>query len=287
MPNSSIASGSSEAAASGRNVPVKADLFQCLRSMAALLRHGRMPNRRALAAAAKLQGFTLQRRWPFISTAKPDALNLAFEDVLAFQFARARSFFVLVVGAYDGIENDPLGQFVLTHECSGVFLEPQSEVFERLRQNYGSRPSLRLVNAAVDQQSGTRELFTVRAGPHGLPRWTEQLASFSRSHIEKHEDRAPGLSEHIVSSAVRIVTFSELIELHSIRAIDVLQIDAEGVDALLLGSFPFDRIRPGVVYYEIAHMAPGDLEATRSRLRNFGYRFYATEAPTDEMAVLL
>jgi hypothetical protein len=42
---------------------------------------------------------------------------------------------------------------------------------------------------------------------------------------------------------------------------------------------------PGVLHYEIAHMTPGELDATRARLAALGYRLFPTATPDDEMAV--
>jgi hypothetical protein len=120
-----------------------------------------------------------------------------------------------------------------------------------------------------------------------LPAWAGQLASFSREHIEKHEDRAPGVSARIRSRVVPGLTFDDLLDRFAIRALDVLQIDAEGFDARLLACFPFERIMPRVLHYEIAHMTRGDLGATRARLAALGYRLFPTAAGTDEMGVLV
>ena len=243
------------------------------------------PSRRAVAALAKLHGYALRRRWPFLSKADPRQLNLGFDDVLEFQYARSKSFRVLVIGAYDGVANDPLGRFILAHPCSGVFVEPQGSVFERLQKNLSDRPQLHFVNAAMDQASGTREFFHVRGGPTGLPAWTEQLASFSREHIAKHEDQAPGLSRCIDSTMVKTLSFPDLLAQFQFDSMDVLQIDAEGADALLLGWFPFDSVAPAVVHYEIAHMSAQELESTRTRLLQHGYRLFPTESGMDEIAV--
>ena len=77
------------------------------RALWAFMVSGRAPSRRAVAALAKLNGRKLGCRWPFLSLADPDELNLGFDDVLEFQWARSSSFQVVVIGAYDGVENDP------------------------------------------------------------------------------------------------------------------------------------------------------------------------------------
>jgi FkbM family methyltransferase len=258
-----------------------------LHDLWAILRTGRVPSRRALAVLAKLHGRRLERRWPFLPKAEGAGLNLGFDDVLEFQYARSRSFMVMVVGAYDGVENDPVSNFVLGHDCSAIFVEPQPHAFARLRENVGGNPRFRLVNAALDRLSGSRELFYVPPGVAGVPAWTGQLASFRREHIAKHESKVPGLARHIRSVMVNTLSFEDLIDEGRMRAIDVLQLDAEGMDALLLSWFPFHRLKPGVVHYEIAHMSAEELQATRARLRGRGYRLYRTDSPMDEMAVLV
>jgi len=66
--------------------------------------------------------------------------------------------------------------------------------------------------------------------------------------------------------------------------LDLLQIDAEGADAYLLSLFPFDRVRPAIVHWEIKHYTKTQKQDCLDRLAGFGYRF----APSGEdmMAVL-
>jgi FkbM family methyltransferase len=256
-----------------------------LRNLGAIAAARRLPTRRALAALAKVHGRRLERRWPFLPKANPQHMNLQFDDVLELQFARRHACCVMVVGAYDGVANDPLARFMTRHACRGVLVEPQPRAFEQLRANLGTRPGLEFVNAAIDERSGTREFFEVDMASGGLPGWAGQLASFSREHIVRHEDRAPGVSARIRRREVPTLTFDDLLDRFGIGALDVLQIDAEGVDAHLLRCFPFHRIMPGVLHYEIAHMTPGELDATRARLAALGYRLFPTATPDDEMAV--
>lgn len=244
----------------------------------------RIPSTRALAAVAKVRGLRLERRWPFLTRAAGKALNLGFDDLLELQWARSRDFVIVVVGAYDGIENDPISRFARSHPCRGVLLEPQPAVYDRLCANLAAFPNLQCVNAAIDEHSGERTMYSIRPGS-GLPDWTEQIASFQREHVEKHESRASGLAKQIVSQPIRTISFGDLIESHHLRHIDVLQIDAEGVDAQILQWFPFERIRPGLVHYEVAHMKADEERVVHERLETFGYRVFVADAPTDAMAV--
>ena len=71
------------------------------------------------------------------------------------------------------------------------------------------------------------------------------------------------------------------------RAIDALQIDAEGMDAQLLAWFPFERLRPAILHYEVTHLSRQEHAAVRKRLEGFGYQIQEADGPSDDMAVLL
>src|SRR5450759_3912188 len=96
---------------------------------------GRIPSRRAVAAIAKLCGRRLTRRWPFLPRADEENLNLEFDDILELQYARSRDFVALVVGAFDGVTNDPISQFIQKRRCEAILVEPQPSAFKRLSEN--------------------------------------------------------------------------------------------------------------------------------------------------------
>lgn len=244
------------------------------------------PSSRAFAAAFKVCGRRLERRWPCIPNARGTDLNLSFADLLELQRARSGDFTALVVGAYDGVANDPASDFIRAHDGRAFFVEPQPGPFQRLSESMNGCPRVELINAAIDERSGFREFFTVSPGIAGLPEWTEQLASFDRNHILKHEERAPGVSQHIVALSVPTLSFPDLLDQYAVKKLDLLQIDAEGMDAQLLAWFPFERIKPALLYYETVHLTPEVHAAVTSRLNGMGYRVFTSESPTDDMAIL-
>ena len=246
----------------------------------------RLPSKRALAAFAKLHGRRLERRWPFLPRAEGKDLNLTFDDLLQFQYARTRDFVFVTVGAFDGLANDPIGRFITSHDCRGVLLEPQPAAYARLCANFRSFPRCTLLNAAIDAVSGVREIYYLPR-TDALPDWTEQIASFRLDHVLKHEAQAPGLRDHVRSMSIRTISFDDLLDAYDLRSIDVLQIDAEGMDAQMLKWFPFERLRPALLHYEIAHMTPEEHRAVRTRIESLGYVARESDAPTDEMAILL
>jgi hypothetical protein len=85
---------------------------------------------------------------------------------------------------------------------------------------------------------------------------------------------------------VRTISFDDLLDKFELRRIDVLQIDAEGMDAQLLEWFPFERMRPSLLHYETAHMTEDEHGAVRARLASFGYIVRQSDSPSDEMAIM-
>jgi FkbM family methyltransferase len=205
---------------------------------------------------------------------------------LELQYARSRNFVALVVGAFDGVENDPTSEFIRKRRCGAILVEPQPEPFERLRENMRGRNNIILINAAIDEVSGSRDIYCVSVGTDELPSWAEQLASFRREHILNHEDRAPGVSKHLITRKVPTLSFKDLLDQHGVESIDLLQIDAEGMDAQLLAWFPFERTRPALLHYETAHMSAEEQRVVRNRLKGLGYIIRNSGSPTDDMAIL-
>ena len=123
-------------------------------------------------------------------------------------------------------------------------------------------------------------------GTDELPSWTEQLGSFRREHILNHEDRAPGVSKHVLMCKVPTVSFQDLLDQYGVESLDALQIDAEGMDFQLLTWFPFERIKPALLHYETAHMSADERQIVWNRLERLGYAIRNAGSGMDNMAIL-
>lgn len=63
--------------------------------------------------------------------------------------------------------------------------------------------------------------------------------------------------------------------------VDSLQIDTEGADALVVSLFPFERIKPTIVSWEVHHLSLRKREECLALQAGDGYRF----APSGSQAV--
>jgi len=128
----------------------------------------------------------------------------------------------------------------------------------------------------LSEKDGKRSFFRVDAETHGLSRWSEQISSFERAHVELHLGlKHPGFpAEAIVEEQVECRAAEALLEAQNLLPLRLLQIDAEGYDGQLVRSFPFHRTQPDLIRFEAMNLEQADLDSTLEHLVQAGYRFH-------------
>jgi FkbM family methyltransferase len=197
--------------------------------------------------------------------------NLEFDDVVCrHMFEHGEACVFVQVGAYDGVSTDPIRKYIARCGWRGVMLEPQPRPAAQLRELYEGVAGIVILEAAVDRARGQRSLYTVECDE--LPKWAGGMASFDRDHIAKHDYLIPGLAEKIRELKIDCITFDDVLAKLPGDRLDLLQIDAEGADGYLLSLFPFERVRPAIVQWEIKNMDRAQQEAALDLLCAHGYR---------------
>jgi FkbM family methyltransferase len=168
----------------------------------------------------------------------------------------------LQIGAFDGVGEDDLRELVATHNLRGVMVEPQPDAFARLQQTYRNQRHVTLIQAAIAESEGTRDLYCHRTH-------ASMAASFDRQHLRKH-----GISDHdIVAQPVRCHTVESALGVAGLANVDLIQTDAEGHDWPIIRSIDFSRIQPRLIRFEYRHMSDADADACLAHLAAHGYRF--------------
>lgn len=192
-------------------------------------------------------------------------------------------FTFIQVGAFDGVECDPLRKYLLRFDWKGILLEPQPAPYSRLSSLYENRRNLSVLNVALSSQSGKTELYVVEGAD--LPEWAKGMASFDRNTILKHSYLLPDIGRYIRQIQIDTVSFGNLLDDHSIESLDLLQIDTEGFDAEVINLFPFEILKPSIIHFESKHIPKNNLEQLLYKLINLGYSI-AQDRSEDMMAVL-
>src|SRR5262249_28980307 len=164
--------------------------------------------------------------------------------------------------AFDGVGEDDLRELVTTHNLRGVLVEPQPAAFARLQHTYRNQRQVTLLQAAIAETEGTRDLYCHRTH-------ASMAASFDRQHLRKHRiaERDP------VAQAVPCHTVESALRVAGLPDVDLIQIDAEGYDWPIIRSIDLSRIRPRMIRFEYRHMTDADADACIGHLAAHGYRF--------------
>jgi FkbM family methyltransferase len=180
----------------------------------------------------------------------------------------------LQVGAFDGVAGDPIYPLIERHALQGILIEPQKDAFERLKGNYARLLGFHFVNAAIADHDGWSTLFRIKPEARG-PEWLHQIASFDRSVLMRHAHVVPNLESMIETEQVRCLTFSTLFKELGADNVDMLLIDAEGLDAQILSLFDIGLRKPAIVRFEHKHLSYADHEKSIGFLVRHGYRVAA------------
>lgn len=221
-------------------------------------------NRKRIARDVFLRKFQLERSYrPSVLLKHPEWNYSNYLALVVARVLQSRSNLTfLQVGAFDGYHKDALVPLVQAHRLRGIIVEPQVGAFEKLKECYADQPQIILVNAAIANENGMRDFFTL--ADHSIPQ-----ASFSREHLLKH--KVP--PDQIVCQQVRCCTLVSLLKEHGFDRLDLLQIDAEGYDYEVIRTIDFSAIRPAIIRFEHVHLSSTDANACVELLASQGYRF--------------
>ncbi|MGA3266052.1 MAG: FkbM family methyltransferase [Verrucomicrobiota bacterium] len=220
----------------------------------------------------------LLRRFPLIHSAVR-RIYCIFRPGLRFRVEQAfRNFdevFVLKIGANDGVESDPLADFLLNDgRYRGLLVEPIPQYANMLSANYEKTGRFMIEQAAIAMKDGKTTMYFVDekatdSKGQPLPVWLRGVASLDRAHVEKH--LLPEMRGAIRETTVDCLSVASLLVRNEVRKVDLLHIDAEGHDYSILQQFNFSVIRPKIVIFERKHLSKQDESAAKAIMERFGY----------------
>lgn len=102
-----------------------------------------------------------------------------------------------------------------------------------------------------------------------MPWWYDQLGSFDRNHIIKHN---AAFEPFIIAEDVHCEILAAVLEKHGLTSsIDIIHIDVEGYDYEILKYIDFSSHRLRAILYESVHLSDEDNKAAERLVRNAGY----------------
>lgn len=180
--------------------------------------------------------------------------------------------FFVDVGAYDGITGSN-SRFLAELGWAGIAIEPNLDVFARLRTLYAENPAVRCVQCAVSDYASDEVEMMISDGPEGIQKenaWHYSQVStlnqwFANDYIEKHQYQYRSVK-------VRVRPLAEILYANACpRDLGFLCIDCEGEDERILKAFDLSHFRPRLLSVECGDESRSMYE---DHLSSSGYRKY-------------
>ena len=134
-----------------------------------------------------------------------------------------------------------------------VLVEPIPFHNQMISECYGSFPDVTIENIAITTDENQKEIsfyLHYKDGPD------HQVASTDINHVAKHYGHE---KSGIFQLKVNALSISELFKKHDLQKIDILFIDAEGIDDKIIKSIDFDKFDIGAIYFENLHLTETDI----------------------------
>ena len=184
-------------------------------------------------------------------------------------------FFIIQIGANDGKRDDPVYNFIRKWNVTGLLIEPNPEVFKKLKETYSDNPKLIFENIAISDRAGQAELWYYK--PQGkMEEWHSLISTFE---LGKGFSSIVGDEDNWKAMQVESITLDDIIIKHGILEIDLLVEDTEGHDYKILSTYSF-TIKPRAIYYEHSNITYNENFRLQEKLINLGYRLFVEKSNT-------
>jgi len=184
---------------------------------------------------------------------------------------KTNDFFFIQIGACDGIMGDPLYNMIKSYNWSGILIEPQKNIFNKLKETYKEHKNLIFENVAISEKTGKRNLYKLKE-INLKHSWEKGLASFYPTKTLAGYEK-----EDIEIEEINCLTFDDLIDKYNVNKIDFLQIDVEGYDYEIIKQIDFNKIKPVFLQYEHKHINKKDHRECIKFLKDQGYKIFHQE----------
>lgn len=205
-------------------------------------------------------------------------------DAVIKKIGDKEDFFFIQVGSHDGVSFDPIYDFVNQYKWSGILVEPITDYFELLLENYKGCDNLIFENLGVSSNAGVVEFkyFPKKyASKYVKSKISEEAMGSAGINFEYNKKRGK-ICGHIKTQSVKLVTISDLVKKHKLSHVDLLQIDAEGYDFEVMQGIDFTGIIPDFIHFESNKI---DKKVVYKFLEERGYYCVDGDSDIDTLAI--
>jgi FkbM family methyltransferase len=212
--------------------------------------------RKIIRRTANKLGYDVCRSYRFWIN-PPNLLDLAIRSI------QREDFFLIQIGANNGVSYDPVRPYILEFKWKGILVEPQSRMFQTLLENYKGHNQLIFENCAITNVDGPISMYRQKEWIKGRPE-PEALATVRQGKLEGELEK----------ETVAGMTLFSLLQKHNVRRVDYLQVDAEWFDDQIVRQalgLP-ENLKPRIMHFEADWLPAKEAIALYTELTRQGYR---------------
>lgn len=221
---------------------------------------------------------------------KPKKLRtIAFSEILDQYSKKKGKVKFLQVGSNDGVESDPLRQFIIRDRWSGILVEPLPETYKKLVQNYSSYPfkeDLAFENIAISDKNDELVFYYIDAAKAKIPEGSaNKFSSFNKEIPLRLNWAYPSVEANICETKIKTFTLYDILIKYNLeKTLNLLHIDTEGHDYVVLKQINFSITKPDIILFENLHLKMKEYKKCVNELKKQNYILY--EQHLDTIAIL-
>lgn len=173
--------------------------------------------------------------------------------------------FIQVGSNIGNTPQDIIWNIVREKDWKGIFIEPVTASFNILKENYSDLVGSYFEQSAIGEKDG-------------------EITIYSKSDGSGDRQQASTIKQHWGNDFAEVVpclTLTSLVEKYGMsgKPFELLQIDAEGIDDLILLNTDFTKVLPEKIRFEIVHLRRYNRSSEKvlNYLKTFGYEIIEDE----------
>ncbi len=203
-------------------------------------------------------------------------MTINFSDFLnQFPATKLRNFNFVQIGGFDGVFDDPIRQYIIKYNWSGIIIEPQPEAFSQLIKIYQHNTKITLLNLAITTTNQPTKLYRLKQKT-----LTENWKNCFATITPDRGDIGQTQLENVENITVTGKNINNLIREQKIKKINLLQIDTEGFDYQIINSLDFSLLKPDIIHYEHRHLPRKEIIACQKILSKQQYHIIPLQHDT-------
>lgn len=216
-------------------------------------------------------GLEVERTSKSLSSDTRTGLNILYMFANALSGRLDRPIQIVQIGANNGEDEDSVARILGDFSCKAVLVEPHPQASEALRERYKGYD-----NVAVDQRPISQDGATLKFYMSSAPSQSN-ISSVDRDHVEKfvssyNSKLAEGATPaEVVALTLESISVQQLLTDHGVDYLDILAVDAEGLDYEIVSSVLDNGLEVGSIFFEFICMGRREFDELISRLESEGY----------------